>query len=125
MARALRPLSPLAIAALKRLRKLTSGWDGLEERLSFGHPAFQVRGKAFAVLDHYQDADCLWLQVPAEERSGLLATPGWFAAPYDPRRTALCIRLDAVDWRRVRTRVRISYALAAVPKSRAARTARR
>jgi predicted DNA-binding protein (MmcQ/YjbR family) len=121
MAKTPRPLSFQAKAALARLREFTDGWDGLEERLSFGHPALRARGKAFAVLDHYQDADCLWLQVPAEERSGLLATPGWFAAPYDPRRTALCIRLDAVDWRRVRTRVRISYALAAVPKSRAAR----
>ena len=120
-----RPLSAPAEAALARLRRLVGGWDGLEERQSFGHPAFHVGARPFAVLDHYQDADCLWLRIPADERAQLLATPGWFAAPYDPRRTALCVRLDAIDWRRIRARVRISYALAATPQPRAARGARR
>ncbi len=125
MTKAPRPLSPQAKAALARLRALTNGWDRLEERLSFGHPAFRVRDKAFAVLDRYHDADCLWLLVPVAERAGLLATAGWFEAPYDPRRTALCVQLAAIDWRRIRARVRISYALATAPKPRAQRGAQR
>jgi predicted DNA-binding protein (MmcQ/YjbR family) len=111
--RAPRALSAAARAALARLQRLLAGWDGVELTTSFGHPTFRVAGAAFAVLDRYQESDCLWLKVPPAERDALLATPGWFAAPYDPRRTALCVRLEAIDWRRIRPRVRISYALAA------------
>jgi hypothetical protein len=116
-----RALSTAARSALTHLRRLCAGWDGLAERPSFGHPTLRVGGAPFAVLDRYQDSDCLWLRVPSAERDALLATPGWFAAPYDPRSTALCVRLDAIDWRRIRANVRISYALAAAPRPRARR----
>jgi predicted DNA-binding protein (MmcQ/YjbR family) len=116
--RAPRALSRAARSALEHLRRLCAGWDGLEESLSFGHPTLRVGGAPFAVLDRYDDCDCLWLKVPPEARDALLATPGWFAAPYDPRRTALCVRLDAIDWRRVRAHVRVSYALAGAPRAR-------
>lgn len=113
--RAPRALSAAAEAALARLQRLLAGWDGVEQTTSFGHPTFRVAGTAFAVLDRYQEHDCLWLKVPLAERDARLSTPGWFAAPYDPRRTALCVRLEAIDWRRIRPLVRISYALAAGP----------
>ena len=115
--RAPRVLSSEAGAALGRLRHLCAGWDGLEENLSFGHPTFRVGGAPFAVLDRYDGSDCLWLKVPLDARDALLATPGWFAAPYDPRRTALCVRLDAIDWRRIRAQLRVSYVLAATPRA--------
>ncbi len=99
-----------------RLRDLCAGWEGIEEGLSFGHPTFRVGRTPFAVLDRYAGNDCLWLKVPPEARDALVATPGWFAAPYDPRRTALCVRLDAIDWRRIRAHVRVSYALAATAR---------
>lgn len=120
-----RALSPEGRAALGHLRRLSAGWDRLEERLSFGHPTLRVGGVPFAVLDHYQGGDCLWLRVPRAERAALLGTPGWFAAPYDPRRTALCVRLNAADWRRLRAQVRISYALAAAPAARGGRSGQR
>ena len=116
--RAPRALSREARRALERLRRLCAAWNGLEENLSFGHPTFRVGGAPFAVLDRYDDSDCLWLKVPPDARAALLASPGWFAAPYDPRRTALCVRLDAIDWRRIRAHVRVSYALAATPRRR-------
>ena len=115
-ARAARAPGDAAGSALQRLRRMCAGWAGLEERPSFGHPALRVGGVAFAVLDRYEDGDCLWLTVPADARAALLATPGWFAAPYDPRRTALCVRLDSIDWRRIRAHVRVSYALAAASR---------
>ena len=123
--RAPRVLSTEARGALERLRRLCADWRGLEDGRSFGHPTLRVDGAPFAVLDRYDGADCLWLRVPASEREALLATPGWFAAPYDPRRTALCVRLDAIDWRRARAHVRVSYALAAAPRPRPRRKAGR
>lgn len=115
---ALRALGREAATALERLRRLCGDWDGVEESLSFGHPTLRVGGVPFAVLDRYGGSDCLWLKVPPEARSALRATPGWFAAPYDPRQTALCVRLEAIDWRRMRAHLRVSYALAAAPRGR-------
>ena len=66
-----------------------------------------------AVLDRYGGYECLWLRVGPMERAGLLASPGWFESPYDPRRTALCCRLESIDWRRMRALVRRSHSLAA------------
>lgn len=94
-----------------RLRRVAARLPGSREARSFGHPAFLVAGQAYAVLDRYAAAPCLWLKVDPMERRALLARRGWFAAPYDPRRSALCCRLDALDWRRVRRLMRMSYTL--------------
>jgi hypothetical protein len=107
-----RTLSPDARAAIQRLRRHVAPFDDVTETLTFGNPTFQTHGKTFAVLDRYQGADCLWLRVDSMERPTLLKMPGWFAAPYDPRQSALCIRLDAIDWRRISSHIRISRLLA-------------
>ena len=106
-----RTLDAEELSALARLRRLAARLPGSREALSFGHPAFLTGGKAYAVLDRYKGAPCLWLKVDPMERRALLAHPGWFAAPYDPRHAALCCRLDAVDWRRLQRLLRMSYAL--------------
>jgi predicted DNA-binding protein (MmcQ/YjbR family) len=98
--------------AVERLRRYCAPFGHVQERSSFGHPALRVRGRPFAVLDRYAGSDCLWLYVAPADRARLLATRGWFAAPYDPRHKALCVRLDAIDWRRMRALLRVSYALA-------------
>ncbi len=116
-----KPLSPAAILALTRLRGIASGLRESAETVSFGHPAFAVRGRTFAVLDRYGGHDCLWLRVMPAVRAEVLGSKGWSASPYDPRGTALICRLDAIDWRKLRTRVRESHALAALAPSKARR----
>jgi hypothetical protein len=118
-----RPPAPSTAArsALARLRRACADWGGVSEAPSFGHPALRVRGVPFAVLDRYRGHACLWLRVAPPERAALLATHGWFPAPYDPRQGALCVRLEAIDWRRIRPLLRISYALAAGGPARSAR----
>ena len=106
--------------ALERLRRIAGTLPSTEETVTFGHPTFKVGGKTFAVLDRYGGHECLWLRVGPMERAGLLASPGWFESPYDPRRTALCRRLESIDWRRMRALVRRSHALAA-PRARTRR----
>jgi predicted DNA-binding protein (MmcQ/YjbR family) len=101
---------------LERLRKACAELPNVEEILSFGNPAFKVRGKAFAVLDQYGGRDCLWLWVGLADRDDLLTTSGWFASPYDPRAGALFQGLDGADWRKIRSLVRSSYQLALVAK---------
>jgi len=98
--------------ALQRLRRIAGALPGAAETVTFGHPTFKVAGKAFAVLDDYGGRDCLWLRVGATERASLLASPGWFESPYDPRRAALCCRLESIDWRLIGPLVWKSHALA-------------
>jgi predicted DNA-binding protein (MmcQ/YjbR family) len=112
---------PLERRALERLRRISARLADCTETRSFGHPAFKVGGKAFAVLDRYGGKPCLWLRIDPMERDARLAEPGWFPSPYDPRRAALCCRLESLDWRRLARRVRDSYALAALRPARRAR----
>lgn len=112
MAKAPRTLNSTAKVAVTRLRAAAASLAGAEESVSFGNPTFRVNRKAFAVIDRYHDRDCLWLRVESAERARLLERCGWFASPYDPRRTALCCELDQFDWRSLRPLLRASFDLA-------------
>ena len=111
MPRPLRKLAPSEREALTRVRRAVASFRDVEETITFGNPTFKTRGQSFAVLDMYAGRECLWLQVPADERAELLRLPGWFASPYDPQHRALCCELKEFDWRRIGTRLRISYGL--------------
>ena len=119
MAKAPRTLNSTANVAVTRLRAAAASLAGAEESVSFGNPTFRVNRKAFAVIDRYHDRDCLWLRVESVERERLLERCGWFASPYDPRRTALCCELDQFDWRSLRPLLRASYDLALRESSKA------
>lgn len=108
-----RPSSLASAAALKRVRGAAATLTDVEETTTFGNPTFKVRRKSFAVIDHYDERDCLWLRVSVADRERLLKCRGWFPSPYDPRRTALCCALEQFDWRRLRSLLRASYELAA------------
>jgi predicted DNA-binding protein (MmcQ/YjbR family) len=117
-------LGPLERRALERLRRISARLPGSTATRSFGHPTFKVAGKSFIVLDRYGGEPCLWLRVDPMERDARLAEPGWFPSPYDPRRVALCCRLESLDWRRLAGRVRDSYTLAALRAPSRRRAAR-
>lgn len=118
MAKVPRSLSAAALDALKKVRSTLAPLDGVEETATHGNPTFKVGGKAFAVLDLYEGRDCLWMLVDPVERQDRLCMPGWFPSPYDPRETALCCWLDAVDWRRAKAFLRGSYQVGRLPKTR-------
>jgi hypothetical protein len=105
-------LSPREVLALKRLRRIAATLPGSVETVTFGHPTFKVGSRSFAVLDRYDGHECLWLRADPLQRAKLLAMRGWFESPYDPRKTALCGRLGALNWRRVPPLVCKSHALA-------------
>jgi predicted DNA-binding protein (MmcQ/YjbR family) len=111
-------LAPEEQSALLKLRALCNKLERCEETVTFGHPTFKTRGKTFAVIDRYQEASCLWLRVHPTRRRELLAAEGWFKSPYDKRETALCCKLDAIDWRRIGPLLRESHALAAARTTR-------
>jgi predicted DNA-binding protein (MmcQ/YjbR family) len=108
----IRELTASALAALARVRKALAAMSNIEESASFGNPTFRINGKAFAVIDRYEERDCLWLRVAAPDREHLLERDGWFPSPYDPRQKALCCSLDRFDWRRLKPLLRASRDLA-------------
>jgi hypothetical protein len=117
MAKQARKLTASAIVALERVRVAAAALADVEESTTFGNPTFRIHRKAFAVIDRYDECDCLWLRVAASDRERLLKSSAWFPSPYDPRRTALCCALEQFDWRRLRTLLRTSYDLA-LPRPR-------
>jgi ATP-dependent phosphoenolpyruvate carboxykinase len=113
-----RMLSAEAAAWLQKVQGWTAELSGTERTTTFGNPTFKVSGRAFLVLDHYRGADCLWFRVRNEDRFDRLAQSGWFASPYDPKRQALCIALNAIDGRKIRSWIRGSYAIVCRETSR-------
>jgi predicted DNA-binding protein (MmcQ/YjbR family) len=104
--------SPDLAEALQGLRRICATLPDCAETVSFGNPAFRRGAKAFAVLDRYKGRACLWVRVSPARRGALLSQEGWFASPYDPHETALCCRLDALDWGAAPELIEASYALA-------------
>jgi predicted DNA-binding protein (MmcQ/YjbR family) len=121
MAKRLRGLGSSATAAVERLRAAAQSLPFVVESVTFGNPTFRVGHKAIAVVDRYDDRECLWLRVSPEERDQLLKEPGWFRSPYDPKQVALCCDLSHVDWRGIKRRLRQSYDLAQSKKARIAK----
>jgi hypothetical protein len=107
-----RELSLSATTAVERLRVAARSLVGVVETVTFGNPTFKVGERAIAVIDRYDGRDCLWLRIPQNDREILLKQPGWFASPYDPKRTALCCSLQHFKWRGLKGRLRQSYNLA-------------
>jgi hypothetical protein len=94
---------------LERLRAQCAPWPGVVETFSWGNPTFKANRKSFAVLDCYEGEHCLWVRCAGERRQALLGQPGYFEAPYDRRQTALCRRLDGLDWATFDDLLRRSY----------------
>ncbi len=95
--------------ALDELRAICGGLPGVVETVSFGNPTFKAGRKAFAVLDAYRGATCVWLACGAERRPALLEAEGFFPAPYDRAGAAVCRRVDTIDWAAFASLVREAY----------------
>ena len=98
--------------ALGRLRALCLELPGAGETLTYGNPTFKVGKKPFAVLDNYAGETCVWARCEAAKRAHFLADPGCFAAPYDRAQTALCWKVEGMNWPALSDRLRESHALA-------------
>jgi hypothetical protein len=72
MAKRLRELSPSATKAVVRLRAACNCLVGVGEVMTFGNPTFKVNRKAIAVVDRYDERDCLWLRVASNDREHFL-----------------------------------------------------
>ena len=96
-------------AALARLRAECAGWPAVTETTSWGNPTFKANGKSFAVLDRYKGEYCIWLRCDPARREALLGEEGFFSAPYDKNKTAICRLLDGLEWEEFEPLIRLSY----------------
>ena len=100
---------PEYLQALERLRAECADWPGVTETTSWGNPTFKANGKAFAVLDRYSGSYCVWLRCGSEQRQALVEREGYFPAPYDRQKQAVCRSLEGLNWSRFRRVLRQSY----------------
>ena len=84
--------------ALQQLRTICGELPGVTETLSYGNPTFKVGKKPFAVLDAYRNETCVWLLCDQDRREELLGKDGFFAAPYDRAKAAVCRSAADIDW---------------------------
>lgn len=108
--------------ALARVRAAALQLPQVEERLSYGQPAFFVAGKQFAQfrvnhLGDHQTVVCVRVSSLDEQAMLLEADPGTYSRPADlPSWVSISLAADAVDWDHVADRIAASWELAA-PRS--------
>jgi predicted DNA-binding protein (MmcQ/YjbR family) len=112
---------------LKKLRRVCLALPGVEQFVSFGHPAFRVRGgKIFAVLETYKGELGICVNVGKAMQGLFLADPRFFRTPYIGKFGWVTLRVGnaRLNWTEIRDLVKGSYQLAA-PKSSTADPASR
>jgi predicted DNA-binding protein (MmcQ/YjbR family) len=112
---------------LKKLKRVCLALPGAEQFVSFGHPAFRVRGgKIFAVLETYKGELGICVNVGRAMQGLFLADPRFFRTPYIGKHGWVTLRVEGarLHWTEIRGLVKGSYELAA-PKSSAADPASR
>jgi predicted DNA-binding protein (MmcQ/YjbR family) len=98
---------------LEKLRKVCLALPGSEECVSFGHPAFRMRGKIFAVLEEYKDELGICVKVGKELQGIFLNDPRFFRTPYIGKHGWVTLRIHAarLNWTEVADLVKGSSSL--------------
>jgi len=113
---------------LKKLRRVCLALPEAEEFVSFGHPAFRVRGgKIFAVLETYKGELGICVNVGKTMQGLFLADSRFFRTPYIGKFGWVTLRVEAarLNWTEIRDLAKGSYQLAAPKSSSAADPASR
>ena len=107
-----------ASGLLTKLRKICEGLPDSSEIVTFGHPAFQVAGKTFAVFEIYKGEFGLALKVEKELQQVFLKDPRFYLTPYIGKRGWVTLRMNGspLDWKEVRELVKGSHRLAILKK---------
>lgn len=103
---------------LKKLRKVCLALPGSEEVVSFGHPAFRVNGKIFAVFEEYKGELGICVKVEKELQDLFLKDARFFRTPYIGKHGWVTLRVHAarLNWAEIADLVKGSSQLVA-PKS--------
>ncbi|HXZ12991.1 MAG TPA: MmcQ/YjbR family DNA-binding protein [Candidatus Sulfotelmatobacter sp.] len=104
---------------LEKLRKVCLALPDTEECVSFGHPAFRVRGKIFAVLEEYKGELGICVKVGKELQGIFLNDSRFFRTPYIGQHGWVTLRVHAarLNWKEIADLVKASSILVA-PQAR-------
>jgi predicted DNA-binding protein (MmcQ/YjbR family) len=104
---------PSEAATLAKLRKVCARMPGVSETVTFGHPAFQVAKKTFAVLEEYKGELGIALKVEKVLQPVFLKDSRFFLTPYSGRHGWVTFRVNAapLDWKEIRGLLDGSYRL--------------
>jgi predicted DNA-binding protein (MmcQ/YjbR family) len=99
---------------LKKLREVCLGLPDAEETVSFGHPAFRVRGgKIFAVIETYKGELGICVNVGKLMQRIFLDDPRLLRTPYIGKHGWVTLRVYAapLNWKEIAELVKESYVL--------------
>ncbi len=98
-------------AVLKKLRKACLRLPEATETVTFGHPAFQVRKKTFAVLEEYKGELGICVKVGTLLQDVFLKDARFFRTPYIGKYGWVTLRVHAarLNWKEIAALVKGSY----------------
>lgn len=104
---------PAPDRVLTELRRACLALSGAAEIRSHGHPAFQVAGKTFAVLEEYKSELSICVKVGTALQGVFLADERFYRTPYIGKNGWVSLKVYAapLDWTEIRELVKGSYAL--------------
>lgn len=104
------------------VRELTGALPGVEEHVSYGEPAFRVKGQLFVWMSPNRDArGALAVRVDPDEKELILESDPdvYFTVPHYDGYPALLVRLERIGREELRERIEDAWLLRA-PKRLAA-----
>ena len=96
-------MKPSHDAVLERLRKACGRLPGNTETVTFGHPAFQVNGKTYAVLEEYKGELSICFRVEKSVQDVFLDDPRFYRTPYIGKHGWVSLKVYAapLDWNEI------------------------
>jgi predicted DNA-binding protein (MmcQ/YjbR family) len=106
-------------AALKKLRAICAVLPDTTETVTWGHPTFKARNKAFAVLEPYKGEFAIAFKASFADQAALTMQPRFYITPYSGKHGWTSLRLQGrLDWREIRDLVHNAYRLVAPARGR-------
>jgi predicted DNA-binding protein (MmcQ/YjbR family) len=117
---------PSPDSILRRLRKGCMALPDATETVSFGHPTFQVNGKAFAVLEEYKGELSICVKVGTNVQGVFLADNRFYRTPYIGKHGWISLKVHAapLDWDEIYELLKGSHGLVNVKNLRGAASRR-
>ena len=105
---------------LKKLRKACAGFPDVTETLTFGHPAFQIQRKTFAVLEEYKGELSICINVGKAMHAVFVSDPRFYSTPYSGKHGWVSLKVHAapLDWDEISELLRGSYELTVSKRSK-------
>ncbi len=123
------PISVTEEAVVERLRRICETLPGSRETITFGHPAFQVNGRTYAVVETYKGDLSICFQVGETMQGAFLQDQRFYKTPYTGKYGWISLKVHAapLNWTEIKELVKESHRLKSdlKPKRPAGRSSKR